>query len=372
MIDDKSAPDVCTKDTQTNIAVGTMKLHDALNQNYRLSLTTGKFSGTPTACVQGEITVDGFFPPYHIGIVIDTSDSTRISFKEFRIGDLNRDGESNTILDAEIASVLALLEKIAFDPTLGNHNVNIGLVTFSSEAKYHGEFPPCDTKNPSLINPALKMKLLSLRSSGYTNFEGALESALEYFRRPSLAGTNLLYLLSDGIPSAVGDEDMKDPIEIPIESYPMTLNFERILQELDFMNVKRFSFGIGLKSDTRKGFELDRIDSRRYMHTDMGPQQVNAHDDIKNALFSNSIIGKIIDFGISVNGVLQGDFDASNVVNSLTGFTFGTFVVRDLNPMYGETNRVTVSVTIDFDGDIGTSSDQVTISVEDVIIGGLM
>jgi hypothetical protein len=86
MIDDKSAPDVCTKETQTNIAVGTMKLHDALNQNYRLSLNTGKVAGTPTACVNGEITVDGFVPPYNIGIVIDVSDSTRVSFKEFHVG----------------------------------------------------------------------------------------------------------------------------------------------------------------------------------------------------------------------------------------------------------------------------------------------
>jgi von Willebrand factor type A domain len=290
----------------------------------------------------------------------------------FQKGDLNRDGESNTLLDAEIASILALLEKIAFDPTLGNHNVNIGLITFSSQAKYHGDFLPCDTKNPSLINPALKMKLLSLRSSGYTNFESALEKVLQYFRRPSLAGSNLLYLLSDGIPSPAGDEDVEDPIEMPIETYPMTVNYEKILQELDFMNVKRFSFGIGSTSDTRKGFVLDTIDSKHYLHVDMRPQQMITHDDINNSLFSNPIIGKIIDFGISVNRILQGDFDASNVVSSLTGFTFGTFVVRDLNPMYGESNRVTASVTIDFDGNIATSSDQITILVEDVIVGGLI
>jgi len=126
----------------------------------------------------------GFEPPFNICMVIDVSGSSGWSFNGTPTGDVNGDGRSNTILDAEVQSMLEILQQIADSGTLGNNNINIGLVSFSTRAKYHGMYQPLDPSDTTKINGALKTKLLSLRAGGWTHFDDALDKAIDYFQKP--------------------------------------------------------------------------------------------------------------------------------------------------------------------------------------------
>lgn len=101
------------------------------------------------------------------------------------------DGYADTILDAEIASILKVLEYIAESGDLGNHNVDIGFVIFSSYANYLGRYLPVDSANPTKVHPATKSMLMRLRSGGYTHFDDALDKAVEYFSEAPLDRSNV-------------------------------------------------------------------------------------------------------------------------------------------------------------------------------------
>lgn len=102
------------------------------------------------------------------------------------------DGRFNTILDAEIASTLAVLDYITSSADLGNHNVEIGLVTFSTQATYQGRFQPADPNDSSQVNAALRSTLLGLRSGGYTHFDDALDKSIIYFQGAPPKRSNLV------------------------------------------------------------------------------------------------------------------------------------------------------------------------------------
>jgi hypothetical protein len=96
-------------------------------------------------------------------------------------GDVNGDGKFDNILDAEIASIIAVIEHIAAAPDLDNDNVNIGLTKFSTQATYLGQFSPLDPENPSAVNPKLLSELLAMRSGGYTHFDGKFSYCADWF-----------------------------------------------------------------------------------------------------------------------------------------------------------------------------------------------
>jgi hypothetical protein len=171
---------------------------------------------TPTGC--SGVTTAGAI---NIGIVVDTSGST-ISTRLASgadVGDLNSDGKSNTILDAEINAVLKLLDEIADDPDMTNDNVQLGLITFDSDGVYHGMYSPLNSNNNGR-NTALENKLKSLQSTmadykGFTNFDDGLDKSIDFFMDPNLpkGRKNLLIFLSDGKPNVKGDGDVSIPNE---------------------------------------------------------------------------------------------------------------------------------------------------------------
>ncbi|MDA1166586.1 MAG: VWA domain-containing protein, partial [Planctomycetota bacterium] len=65
--------------------------------------------------------------------VVDVSGSTRREFSGGAVGDLNNDGDSNTILDGEIAGFQAL-NRVLIDHGFG-HTARVGVVVFGSSAK---------------------------------------------------------------------------------------------------------------------------------------------------------------------------------------------------------------------------------------------
>jgi hypothetical protein len=290
---------------------------------------------------------DGFFanPPSNIGIVIDTSFSTYDStFSGSQVGDVNGDGKHNTILDAEIAAVLALLQVILENDDLSNSNMDIGIIEFDTGGSYEGHFAPLNSDNTA-VNPALKTHLQSISSmtsgygvgrynKGYTNFDDALDKSIEHFSDPSVPKdrTNLMVFLSDGKPNVRGDGDNEgwcpgsscDGAPGNIQTFTATSawttgelsfcywgdedckdsnyascarnnqgcldedvakTFDSELAELNRLHVNRLSIGIGSGSDVSNDSGLWRIDNDpRRDSQGLLPQQVFTTDDLIDTL----------------------------------------------------------------------------------------
>lgn len=370
MIDDKAALATCDKDTQTTAVVGRLTFPNGAYQDQKLSLTTGQVTGTTTACVSGKISLEGFEPPYNLGIVIDVSGSTSANFKGTPVGDVNGDAKSNTILDAELAAVIAVLENIADSPGLGNDNVSIGLVKFSTDAQYVGKFLPCDPTDPSKVNPTLLAAIKAMRYGGYTHFDDALDKVILYFDEAPPNRNNILMFLSDGIPNVVGDGDGEEPTNKYTNNQPGALEYTSELAALDAHKVKRIAVGVGAGSDVRVGFGLDMIDNTPDPYTGAKPTLATTADAVKGALLSSPLAGQVIDFKLVVDGVVQ-NFDASHVKSGPTGFRFGQFIVNGLDPRYGAVNDVIVTATVDYDGDDSSTDDQVILTTTNLIPGTL-
>ena len=140
----------------------------------------------------------------NILFVIDVSGSTApATFAGGSVGDLNGDGMSNTILDAQIASYQALSAEIAamnIDPSM----VDIGLVAFSgsgvgTSGSITGDATILGTFNPG--DAGLDAALAGLTDGGSTNFESALFDANSWMG--SVGATtndnNVVFFLSDGL-----------------------------------------------------------------------------------------------------------------------------------------------------------------------------
>ena len=158
----------------------------------------------------------------NIALVVDLSFSTyNYTFEmgnSHPIGDVNGDGKANTILDAEIQAIFDLLQKIADSESLDNDNCEIGLISFHTYAEYHGQFAPLDGNgNPNEdLKTYIKTNLQSVKSMnevaetnmGFTNFDDALDTAVNYFEfNATVDRRNLLVFLSDGEPNVRGDDD---------------------------------------------------------------------------------------------------------------------------------------------------------------------
>jgi len=371
MIDDKSSASTCDSHWQDSTDAQTLDFGNGRGQDQRLTLTTGKVTGNTVACVKGSITKKDFEIPYNIGIVIDLSGSTRGPFGGNPTGDVNGDGDVDNILDAEIASIVALMEHIASDSALSNDNVNIGLVSFSTQAIYHGQFSPLDPNDSSKINPDLNNILMAMRSGGFTHFDDALDKVALFFQEAPTDRSNLLFFLSDGIPNVPGDGDNEEPLSKYTNNDPQTLKYDSEIAILDGLNVQRLAIGVGAGSDIREGFGLDKIDNTPDAITGVRAEQVTTTGALTDVLLRNPVEGTIIDFDIKVNGVSQGNIDASKLKSGPTGFTFGRFVVNGMKPSFGEMNQITATATIDFDGSTDTTNDQITLTTSNELPGML-
>jgi hypothetical protein len=96
---------VCFGEQQT---ITDTKVLPGVLQTQTFSLVTQLFSGNGHACVEGTVTIPQYVPPFNIAIVIDVSGSTGGSFGGTPVGNPNGDGRSNTILDAEIDSIIKM------------------------------------------------------------------------------------------------------------------------------------------------------------------------------------------------------------------------------------------------------------------------
>lgn len=148
--------------------------------------------------------------------VIDVSTSTDAEFLSTNpVGDLNSDGLSNTILDAQIAAFIAFNQELV-NRGLGN-TAQVSLVAFSDIGDII-DVNPVAAGEQVVTTPLadldgngmrdIEEAARSLNFIGFTNFEGGLQQAIAVLDTAGIADgdANILFL-SDGSPTAGGSFD---------------------------------------------------------------------------------------------------------------------------------------------------------------------
>ncbi len=346
---------------QTNTSQGTISPGQPNQQNVVIELTTEEQTANSTTFVQGRITLPSLLQPnFNIAYVIDVSGSTLGSFGGSPVGNQNptKDSDSNTILDAEIASFKALTQSI-LNTGFGNDEIDIGLISFSSNASLLGTFEPSDGNG---VNDVLVNQLESLSAGGSTNFEAPLQQAINFFNsQPDRdTATNIVYFLSDGFPNAGGS--FTDEVA--------TLKGSPI-------NAQLIAIGVGNGSSLT---QLDLIDNTPAgTEPNNSAQQVTSTDQLTGALLGSPITGAtLIGFDLIVNGNnLDGNpadelnIDIDDLTSTPFGFEFGPITLDGLNPSVGSNNTITAKATFDQDGDPLTTGDQTILMVNNIIPGAL-
>ena len=147
--------------------------------------------------------------------VVDVSGSTRDSFVgNVSVGDVNGDGDSDTILDAELAGFMALNEEL-INLGLGD-KARVEIVVFGTNAASYeqtasGLTPNTDADNNGISDIEDILSTITVGALGvgkYTNFEAALQTTETIFDNWNTSdGEGNLVFLSDGNPTAGGVYD---------------------------------------------------------------------------------------------------------------------------------------------------------------------
>ncbi len=220
-------------------------------------------------------------------------------------------------------------------------DVDVQLVKFSSGVT---------AEEYDLFDPALN-DIAALESFAYTpgltNYEGALGVAEEFFNEQPDGEQNFLLFSSDGQPN------VNDP------NYP---DWETVtapnLQEIATIS----AFGIGQSIDEAT---LDLLDNTG------GSQNVESAADLSNAFSGTPIFAaELVDFSLklAVDGEDLGEIaNEDDLQPDNANFDLLLADVPDIGEILGEENHFTATAVFDFDGDIATTDDQVTlISAESI------
>lgn len=145
-------------------------------------------------------------------IAIDNSGSTSEIYPGSPVGDVNGDGQADTILDAEILAAISVVQQLT---TAGyGTSCRIGIVTFNGTAAQL-DLNPVTAGVQISATPAANVDgdstpdvieaLFAIRSGGATNFEAALQKVVSTFTTLATpAGRGTLLFFSDGAPTTGG------------------------------------------------------------------------------------------------------------------------------------------------------------------------
>jgi Ca2+-binding RTX toxin-like protein len=143
-------------------------------------------------------------------MILDISGSTNSPFQGSPVGDLNNDGNPDTVLDAEIAGFIALNDQLVSD----NVDAQVGIIAFDNNA-YSMDMDLATVGFQLITTPTTDVDgnavndvedvLRTLQSQGFTNFEPPLQAAEAFFTTlATQPGAGVLVFLSDGDPFDVG------------------------------------------------------------------------------------------------------------------------------------------------------------------------
>lgn len=293
-----------------------------------VSLTVTAPTATTTARADLELSISRgpvLQPQMNIVYVIDVSGSTSENFDGTPVGDLNGDGRANTVLDAEIASLVALTEKVrglGFSPA----DVTVTIIPFNESAD------PTNARNPELdgLNAAtfslgqagdggIETYLRSLDAGGETNFANALRAANNRLQSLDQGNeTNVLYFLSDGRGQGAVDAEIA------------TLNNRH--------HAKIAALGIGEDASLT---QLDRIDNTDGAVLLTAPNEIDA-----SILGSPRQSGEVADVDVFVNGREIVGIGREDLIVSGGRLILRT-PVDDLRRLAGDENEVSAIVTFE-------------------------
>jgi hypothetical protein len=261
----------------------------------------------------------------NIAIVVDISGSVGNYFSgAYAVGDVNGDGYSNTILDAEILGVEALVNSLIAE---GLNSANLALISFDSSAQtdFTGKLDQDLNGNgrADIIDAAY-----ALRDTGTTYFEGALADTINFFNSGAASGTggNHVFFMSDGYPN----------------SSTAWQDEAAVLYDPNGINADIRTFGVGSgASETSLDLLDDGIDNNSATIV-LDPSTLDA------ALTSSGVDpATVLGVEIYVNGSLQVTVPSSSLVDTIFGLRFS----EDISLQVGSADTVRAVALFDQDGD---------------------
>jgi len=180
-----------------------------------------------------------------------------------------------------------------------------------------------------------------------------------------------MVFLSDGKPNVPGDGDNEEPVGIR-NNHPSVLMYDSELAVLDAFKVHRISIDVGQNSDVREDCCLYLFDNTPDERTGQKAQKVTTTDALNEVVQSNPVTGNVVDFQVEVNGVVDPNFCVAHVNSGFAGYEYGMLAVGGFDPLFGSDNKVKVTATVDYGGDTATTEDQLTLTTENIVTGGLL
>ncbi len=178
-------------------------------------------------------------------------------------------------------------------------------------------------------------------TGGGTNFDDALAEAESFFNGEPPGDQNFLFFISDGQP--FGSSDTNPP-------------WETTAQNLQNAGVIISAFGIGPDISPAT---LDQIDNTG------GSENVNQASDLSDAFSGTPIFAaQLVDFSLNLvaDGVNQGEIaDEADLQDDGINSDLPLADVAGLAGLLGEENQFSATTTFDFDGNLGTTDDQITL-----------
>lgn len=234
---------------------------------------------------------------------------------------IDESGSINSSEHAFETGALVGLTQAIIDGGFTNEQVDIGVIPFSNGAVVDGVFDPADAADLTAVNPDLVNAMVTRNYSGGTNFEGALQGAIDFLNSVADPGeTNLVYFLSDG----VGGGSFLDEVAT--------------LTDPSGLNAQILAFGIPGASTA----QLDQIDNTG------GATILGSIGDLSTAVVGSPISGATVDdFVLMVNGVVDPSVDETDLVVTPFGYSLPTETINGLNFGAGDENDITAIVSFD-------------------------
>ncbi|GEO17550.1 Ig-like domain-containing protein [Microvirga aerophila] len=292
-----------------------------------VSLTLDAPSQTTTATANIAMTIGlgpVIQPQMNILYVMDISGSTRNEFAGTPVGDLNQDGADESILDAEIASLIGLTERVRA-LGLSPADVTVTIIPFNENANPADPVEAGQTDaNTAAVTFSLGANgdqtitnfLSTLRAGGGTSFEDALQASIERLQVLDQGGEqNLIYFLSDGN----GTGSLADELET-----------------LTSVHQARIT-AIGIGEDANLAL-LHTIDNTG------GAERVTSSDQLDASLVPPPIqSGDVVDVDVFVNGIELPGIGREDLISVPNGYALN-LDVGGLSRQIGSSNTVSASI----------------------------
>ncbi|MFC2966560.1 hypothetical protein [Acidimangrovimonas pyrenivorans] len=176
----------------------------ATSQDFSVSLTAPDSSADTAYTISGFVSTAAVTNQnVNVSVVVDTSGSTSSTYSGTPVGDLNGDGYSDTVLDGEIAGVLALVDSMINDAKLPDANVQLARFDSTASTVFSGRVDQ-DANNDGVLDIVAAAKALSYGGSTYYDY--GLQESISFFGGAP-AGQNYVWFMSDGVPSSYSYDD---------------------------------------------------------------------------------------------------------------------------------------------------------------------